>query len=166
MFKPPRITLYCFIPHFLRHVYFIKKFKPPTSIDFGRLCLAQCAEPQGDPLYGRKAMSRRQSSSLLNACILFGLSAITSWSGKCRSNHRSLTYHLRLSIFQMWYAFWRWSLCCLCWDFYSDPHTFPLALQFCTVCWDDPALAQCAEPQGDLLYGRKAMFWLTCSCAW
>ena len=27
--------MYCFIPQFLRHVYFIKKFKPPTSIDFG-----------------------------------------------------------------------------------------------------------------------------------
>ena len=40
---------------------------------------------------------------LLNAWILFGLSifTITSWSGKCRSNHLSLTYLLHRCIFDI-----------------------------------------------------------------
>ena len=60
------------------------------------------------------------------ACAFGSLRCSTENCGTCHS--------------LVWYAFWRWALCCLCWDFYSNPHTFPLALQFCTVCWDDSAL--------------------------
>ena len=64
------------------------------------------------------------------ACAFGSLRCSTENCGTCHS--------------LVWYAFWRWSLCCLCWDFYSDPHTFPLALQFCTVCWDGSAFRSTA----------------------